>query len=237
MVGHLPRRRLVRDAAEGHQQRQHGADHGPQIDEEGLHHVALRLLRVVEHVGHQSTEGLHRHVEREVHEEQDEGPHDQRREGQQGGAVGHQRQGDGRDDGAAQNVGDAPPQAGPRAVGEEADERLDDHAGDGRRKPEVAQVAHVGSERLENTRRIGVLQRVADLHTEESEAQIPDLPERQFRFFHNSGQWSLGYTNFNKMFQSAKARRRTVVFLRMNGRFFPTSRCPRLTFPKKTLPL
>ena len=81
---------LVRHAEPCHDERQDSADDRTEIYQEGLYHVALCLLRIVEHVGHQRSEGLHRDVERQIHEQQDESPHGERSEGEQFGAVGHE---------------------------------------------------------------------------------------------------------------------------------------------------
>ena len=61
---------------------------------------------------------------------------------------------------------------------------LDDEPGHGSGEPEITQVREVGAQRLEDGRRIGILQRITDLNAEEPEAEVPDLPEGQTRFFH-----------------------------------------------------
>ena len=81
---------LVRHAEPCHDERQDSADDRTEVYQEGLYHVALCLLRIVEHVGHQRSEGLHRDVERQIHEQQDESPHGEWGEGEQFGAVGHE---------------------------------------------------------------------------------------------------------------------------------------------------
>ena len=177
--------RGVGDAAPGHEERKQGADHGSEIDQEGLDNESFGFLRVVEHVGDQGPEGLHRDVEGEIHEQEDQGPHDERCEGQQHGTVGHEEQCDRRDDGTSEDVGDSAAQPGPGSVGEDADDGLDDQSGQRCGQPEIAQVAQVRAQRLQNARRIGVLERVSDLYAQESEAEIPDLPEFEFRFFHS----------------------------------------------------
>lgn len=184
MARDAPLDRRVGDAAPGHDEREKSPDDGPEVDQKGLDDEPLGLLRIVEHVGDQRPEGLHRDVEREVHEQQDQRPHHQRGEGQQRRAVGHQQKGDRRDDGASEDVGDPASETRPRPVGKEAYDGLNDQSGKGRRQPEVAQVTQIGSHRLQNARRIGVLQRIADLYAQEAEAEIPDLPEGEFRFFH-----------------------------------------------------
>lgn len=70
----MPRSGLVRHAEPCHDERQDSADDRTEVYQEGLYHVALCLLRIVEHVGHQRSEGLHRDVERQIHEQQDESP-------------------------------------------------------------------------------------------------------------------------------------------------------------------
>ena len=122
-------------------ERQDSADDRTEVYQEGSYHVALCLLRIVEHVGHQRSEGLHRDVERQIHEQQDESPHGERGEGEQFGAVGHEHQRQRRDQRSAQDVGDAAAPARPGAVGKEPHDGLDDHAGQRCRQPEVAQVA------------------------------------------------------------------------------------------------
>ena len=187
MLGDLPGDDLVGDAAAREDQRQDGPDDGAEVDQKGLDDVTLGLLRIVEHVGDQSAERLHGDVERQVHEQQDESPHGQRRESEQQRGVGHQGQSQSRDDGTAEDERNAAAEPGPGAVGKEPDDGLDDQAGDGSGQPEVAQVREIGAQRLEDGGGIGVLQRIADLNPEEAEAEVPYLPKGQFRFFHGSG--------------------------------------------------
>lgn len=97
-----------------------------------------------------------------------------------------------------QDVGNAAAQTGPRSVGEEPDDRLDDHAGQRCREPEIAQVAYIGTQRFENARRIGVLERISDLYAEKSEAEVPNLPKGEFGLVHSVAGCVLGHTNFNK---------------------------------------
>lgn len=173
----MPRSGLVRHAEPCHDERQDSADDRTEVYQEGLYHVALCLLRIVEHVGHQRPEGLHRDVERQIHEQQDESPHGERGEGEQFGAVGHEHQRQRRDQRPAQDVGDAAAPARPGAVGKEPHDGLDDHAGQRCRQPEVAQVADICPQRFEDARRVGILERISDLHAEEAEAEVPNLPK------------------------------------------------------------
>lgn len=196
--GTLPGSASSRDAQLRHDQRQDGSDDRTEVDQEGLYHIALGFLPVVEHVGYQGPEGLHRDIEREIHEEQDEGSHGQRGESQQPRAVGHEGQRQRRDDRTPQDVGNAAAQTGPRSVREEPDDRLDDHAGQRCREPEIAQVAYIGTQRFENARRIGVLERISDLYAEKSEAEVPNLPKGEFGLVHSVAGCVLGHTNFNK---------------------------------------
>ena len=107
VFGNASRLGFVRDAQLRHDQRQDGSDDCSEVDQEGLYHIALGFLPVVEHVGYQGPEGLHRDIEREIHEEQDEGSHGQRGESQQPRAVGHEGQRQRRDDRPPQDVGNA----------------------------------------------------------------------------------------------------------------------------------
>ena len=109
----MPRSGLVRHAEPCHDERQDSADDRTEVYQEGLYHVALCLLRIVKHVGHQRPEGLHRDVERQIHEQQDESPHGERGEGEQFGAVGHEHQRQRRDQRPAQ-MGDAAAPARPK---------------------------------------------------------------------------------------------------------------------------
>ena len=84
----MPRSGLVRHAEPCHDERQDSADDRTEVYQEGLYHVALCLLRIVEHVGHQRPEGLHRDVERQIHEQQDESPHGERGEDRAPGLAG-----------------------------------------------------------------------------------------------------------------------------------------------------
>ena len=173
----MPRSGLVRHAEPCHDERQDSADDRTEVYQEGLYHVALCLLRIVEHVGHQRPEGLHRDVERQIHEQQDESPHGERGEGEQFGAVGHEHQRQRRDQRPAQDVGDAATPARPGAVGKKPHDGLDDHAGQRCRQPEIAQVADICPQRFEDARRVGILERISDLHAEKAEAEVPNLPK------------------------------------------------------------
>ena len=75
------------------------------------------------------------------------------------------------------DVGDAAAPARPGAVGKKPHDGLDDHAGQRCRQPEVAQVADICPQRFEDARRVGILERISDLHAEEAEAEVPNLPK------------------------------------------------------------
>ena len=184
MLRDLPRHSLVGHPEPCHHERQERPDHGPEIDKESLDHISLGLLRIIKHVRHEGAERLHGHIEGEVHEKEDERAHRKRSYRQKHRTVRHQEQGYGRDDGPAENVRNTSAEPGPGPIREHAYDGLNDHAGERRGKPEITEMADVGPQRLENRRGVGILQRISYLHPEKTEAQVPDLPERQFRFLH-----------------------------------------------------
>ena len=177
MPGNAALNRRVGNSAPCHDERQECSDDRSEVDEEGLDHESLGLLGVVQHIGHEGPERLHRDVEGQVHEQEDEGSHRKRGECQQRRAVRHQQESDGGNDGSAEDVGNPAAESRPGAVGEHSHDRLDDESGNRGCEPEIAEMAEVSSERLENAGCVGILQGISNLHSEESEAEIPYLPK------------------------------------------------------------
>ena len=54
---------------------------------------------------------------------------------------------------------------------------LHDHSHEGREDPEEAELVRIRTQRRENAADVGALERVGDLNSEETEAQVPHLPE------------------------------------------------------------
>src|SRR5690606_8744331 len=166
-VGHAPLRQ---------QPRQHAGHHRADADEEALHRVAGRALRRRQLVTDEGTERLHGHVERGIEQPQHACRDPQLRR------VGHHQQRQCGEDRAPQEVGPAPPEPRPGAVGEMADHGLHQKSRQRRGDPQPRHLLHVRTQGLEDPADVRVLQREAELDPQEAEAHVPDLPERQLRF-------------------------------------------------------
>ncbi|TWG90757.1 hypothetical protein L599_000300000710 [Luteimonas sp. J16] len=174
-VGHLAGRRGIGHAPLRQQPRQQAGDHRPDPDEEALHRVAGRTLARGQLVADEGAERFHRHVQRGVEDPQHAGGDPQLRR------VRHREQRQGREDRAPQEVRPTATQSGPGAVGEVADHRLHQQAGQRGGNPKARHLLHLGAQGLEDPADVRVLQREPELDPQEPEAHVPDLPERQSR--------------------------------------------------------
>ena len=172
----LARGRGVRNTQLRQDLRQQVGDHRAGADEETLHRIAARALLGRQLVADEGAERFHRHVDRCIQQPQ----HDRREP--QHRRVRHHEQRQRGQDGADQEVGATATQPGPGAVGVVADDRLHQQAGHRRGDPEDGQVVHLRAQGLEDAAHAAVLQGEGELDAEETEAHVPDLPERKLRF-------------------------------------------------------
>ena len=97
----------------------------------------------------------------------------------------HQEQRQRRKERAGEEIGAAPAEPPePGAVGEVADDRLNEEAGQGRRDPQHRQLVEARAQRLEDAAHVRTLQREADLDSEESEGDVDQPGKRLPRFLH-----------------------------------------------------
>src|SRR5208337_1727725 len=86
----------------------------------------------------------------------------------------------------AENKWTPPAQPRPEAIAGLADQRLDDHPGDGRGQPQDGQGIGIRAEVAVNGAHVGHLEAPAELDAKKAEAHVPDLPERKPGFIHKS---------------------------------------------------
>ena len=135
---------------------------------------ATRALVAGQHIAHQRPKRLHRNVYARIHNPEHPGRHPERR------YVGHHQQSQRGADGSNQEKRPAAaPARAPGAVGEVADDGLDEQACGGRGQPQERQLVLLGPHRLENAAHVAVLQGEAKLDAQKAEAHVPDLPEAE----------------------------------------------------------
>ena len=185
-------RRFIRDTDPGEGNRQEVTHKAAPVAEETLDGVSLGLLLLADHVADHHLEGLHRDIDAGIEEDQRKQaePHrhvqaqeDPGREMEASG-IGQQDHHQHGNQGADNQVGLAPAHPAPGAVAPGADQRLDDQAHQRRQDPEETQLVGIRAEGGENPGNIGALKSVSNLHAEESETQIPHLPEGKCAFAH-----------------------------------------------------
>ena len=158
--------------------RQGRRDHRAQADQERLHRIPERALRVGKHVRHEGAEGFHGDVDRGVQDPQQAHRHPQH------ARVGHGQQRQRRKQGAGEEIGFPAAQGVPGAVAQMAHDGLHNEAGERRGNPEDGQFALFGAEVLVDRAHVGHLQAPAELDAHEPETHVPDLPEGKTRFIH-----------------------------------------------------
>ena len=162
------------------------------VAEKTLDGVGLGLLLLADHISDHHLEGLHRDIDAGVEEDQREQAephrHIQAEENpcgeMQAAGIGQQEHHQHGDHGADNEVGLAPAHTAPGTVAPGADQRLDDEAHQRRQYPEETELVRICAESGENPGNIGALKSVSNLHAEESETQIPHLPEGKCAFTH-----------------------------------------------------
>ena len=178
-VGDDSQRRLVGDAQQGEEVGEDVARNGTGVAEERLYGVGERLLLLVDHVAHQHLERLHGHVDARVekHQREQSEYHCRRYRHAERPGIGqqaHHEDGNGSPD---EEIGYAPSEACPCLVGQCPDDRLYDDAHQRREYPEIAEFMWVSTQCREDAGDVCALQRIGNLHSEESETEIPELPE------------------------------------------------------------
>lgn len=144
------------------------------------------FLLLIHHVPDEHLERLHRHIYGRVqnhkgHKSEYHSSGKRQAEASGIGQKAHYYYGNQR---AEEEVRYASSQTAPCPVTERADKRLDYHAHQWRKNPEIAQVMRIRAECGEDTADIGALKRICDLYSEKSEAYVPQLPETQIGFLH-----------------------------------------------------
>ena len=156
------------------------------IHEEALDRISLALLLLADHVADKHLERLHSHVDRSVKKHQGDESEDHRTGKGEAEVAGVRKQAHHSDcdKGAEEKVRDTASETAPCPVAVLSYERLDDHTHEGRKNPEKAQTVRVCSQSRKDAAYIGTLEGICYLDSEESEADIPQLPESKFRFLH-----------------------------------------------------
>ena len=156
------------------------------VAEEALDRICLSLLLFVHHVTDKHLERLHRNIDRcvEEHERDESEDHGSAyRKAEVSCIREHAHHSDG-DDRAEEEIRDTAAQTCPCPVAVFSYERLDDESHERRKDPEEAEIMRIRSESRKDAADIGVLKGICNLNSEESEADIPHLPECKFRFLH-----------------------------------------------------
>ena len=151
--------------------RQHARYNRTHADEEALNGIPGGPLPRAELIAHQRPERLHGNIDGAIEQPQ------QRPGKPQCWRARHENQRGRGQDGSDEKIRPAPAQARPRAVGHVADDRLHQQSTQWRGNPQQRHLVQAGTEGLENAADIGILQTKGELHAEEAEAHVPDLPE------------------------------------------------------------
>ncbi len=177
----------VGDSYPGEEDGEEVAHQAAGVAQEALDAVGGGFLLLAYHVADHHLEWLHGHVDGGVKEDEREEaephggvePEEHPCAEMQRACIGQEHHYEDCYYGAYQKVRLAASHAGPGAVGPFADERLDYHAHEGREYPEERQLVRIGAKRSEYTADVGALQRVCNLHSEETETQVEHLSECQ----------------------------------------------------------
>ena len=169
----------VLQAHPGEEEGEEVAHEASGVAQETLDGVGQSLLLFVHHVAHHHLERLHGHINRGVEKHQCEeaehhGGADAHAETARVGQEAHHQHGDERPD---EQVGDAPSEAAPRLVAGRSHEGLHQDARQRGQYPEIAQTVRIGAKGGEYPADVGTLQGVGYLYAEETEADVPQLPE------------------------------------------------------------
>ena len=164
------------------------------VAEERLDAIGLSLLFLVDHVAHHHLEGLHGNVDAcveehkgeqtEKHSSRESPKYDLSGEAKAAGIrqEAHHSHGD---NGTNEEIWYAATETSPCFVGKSADDGLHNHTHKRRKNPEKAKCVRIGTKSSENAADVGALQGVGNLHAEESETYVPEIPKRFIRYlFH-----------------------------------------------------
>ncbi len=171
----------VLNACSREQPRQQAGDDRTDADEEALHRIARRALLRRQLIADECAERFHRNVERCIENPQQSRGDPQRRR------IRHREQRERSEHCASQKIRPAATEPIPGAVRVVAHDGLHDQSGQRRGDPENRNLIDLCAERLEDATDVGVLEREAELDSQESEAHVPDLPERHLRLGGHAG--------------------------------------------------
>ncbi|XWK65422.1 hypothetical protein RBB80_17055 [Tunturiibacter gelidiferens] len=155
-----------------------GRDDGAEADEEALHGEAASALAFGKDVCDEGTKWLHADVDGGIEDPEHAGGHPE------AGAVGHEEEHEGAEDGSDEKVGAAAAEWAPGVVAGVADDGLDEQAGEWGGEPQDGDLIGAGSEVLVDGTHVGHLEAPSELNAEEAEAHIPDLPEAALGLSH-----------------------------------------------------
>ena len=174
-IGHHTLLGHIADANKREHKGEHITHHRASIAEERLDTISLGLLLLIHHIAHQHLKRLHSHIDGCIEEHKgDEAEHHGGTDGEtQRARVGQQTHDEHGHGGSDKQVRDTTTKACPCLIAQRSDDGLHQDTHQRGQDPEITQVVGIGTKGGEDTGDVGTLQRISDLHTEESKTQIP----------------------------------------------------------------